>query len=545
MTQVELLIALLAVVAGVALLARRVGVPYPIFLVGAGLLIGFTPGVPVLEIEPELILLVFIPPLVHAAAWSASPRRLKAQARTVGLLAVPLVGLTMAGVAAVAHAVVPELGWPAAFVLGAAVSPTDTVAATAIFRRLGVPERVTTLVEGESLLNDGVGLVLYRIAVVAAATGVFSPWGALRDLVLVGVGGAAVGLVMAVGAKWIRRRVEDATVEITLTLLTPYLVYVVAEELHLSGILAAVSSGFYLGWRSAEDFSASTRIQATSFWTVLTFVLESILFLLVGLEVPGVLEALEGEALAGLVWAALAVSLAVVAIRLAFVMGTGALESAWERRAGRPGPEWRERAVVGWSGMRGAISLAAALAVPLQTSSGAPFPGRDLLLFLVLAVIGVTLVVQGLTLPALIRRLGVEETRSSARGKAMARFRTVEAALDRIADLSFETDAPSRALERAREMYVVRAQQLAGQCRTGVPEGEESDVGAWTTLRRQLLDVERAALLELRDEGRVRTVVIREVERDLALEEERLNRAEVPTDGPGPAPAPVATGGDG
>ena len=545
MAEVELLIALLAVVAGVALLANRVDAPYPIFLVAAGLLIGFVPGVPELEIEPEVILLVFIPPLVHAAAWSASPRHLKTQARTVGLLAVALVGLTMAGVAVVAHVVAPELGWPAAFVLGAAVSPTDTVAATAIFRRLGVPERVTSLVEGESLLNDGVGLVLYRIAVVAAATAVFSPWSAVRDLVLVGAGGALVGLVMAVGARWVRRRVEDATVEITLTLLTPYLVYVVAEELHLSGILAAVSSGFYLGWRSAQDVSASTRIQATSFWTVLTFVLESILFLLVGLEVPGVLEALEGEPVAGLLGAALAVSLAVVVIRLAFVMGTGALESACERRASRPGLDWRERAVVGWSGMRGAISLAAALAVPLQTSSGAPFPGRDLLLFLVLAVIGVTLVVQGLTLPALIRRLGVEETRSSARGRAMARFRTVEAALDRIADLSFETEAPSRELERAREMYAVRAQQLAGQCRTGVSEGEESDVGAWTTLRRQLLDVERAALLELRDEGRVRTVVIREVERDLDLEEERLNRAEVPTAGPGPPPAGVATGGEG
>ena len=542
MTELELLIGLLGVVAATAWLARGIGLPYPIALVAAGLLIGVTPGLPPLVVEPDVILLVFLPPLIHAAAWGTSPRRLRAEARTVGLLAVALVGLTMACVAVVAHAAVPGLGWPAAFVLGAVVAPTDTVAATAIFRRLGVPERVVALVEGESLLNDGTALVLYRIAVGAVVTGGFALAEAAGDLLIVGAGGALLGLGVAAGVRWVRARIDDATIEITVTLLTPYLAFIPAEELHLSGVLAAVSSGLYLGWRSAEDFTPSTRIQAYSFWTVFIFVLESLLFILIGLQAPVVLSALADQPVGELLMAAAAVSATVIVVRLLFVLGAGALESAWDARRERRSFSARERAVVGWSGMRGAVSLAAALAIPLETQAGAPFPGRELVLFLALAVIGVTLALQGLTLPALVRRLGVQETRSSARGKAVARFRTVEAALERVTDLSFDSDVPSQVLERAREMYALRAQQLAGECRTGMPEGPESDVAAWTRLRRHLLAVERAALLDLRREGRVGMGVMREVERDLDLEEERLNRA-VPLDAAPPPAAGARSGG--
>jgi CPA1 family monovalent cation:H+ antiporter len=543
-TELELLIGLLGVVAGTAWLARAVGLPYPIALVAAGLVIGLTPGLPMLVVDPDVILLVFLPPLIHAAAWTTSPRRLRAEARTVGLLAVVLVGVTMACVAAVAHAVVPALGWPAAFVLGAVVAPTDTVAATAIFRRLGVPERIVALVEGESLLNDGTALVLYRIAVGAAATGGFQLAEAAGDLLLVGTGGALLGLAVAAGVRWVRVRIDDATIEITVTLLTPYLAFIPAEELGLSGVLAAVSSGLYLGWRSAEDFAPSTRLQAYSFWTVFTFVLESLLFILIGLQAPAVLGALEDQPLGGLLLAAAAVSGTVIAVRLLFVLGAGALESRWDARRERRSFNSRERSVVGWSGMRGAVSLAAALAIPLETTAGAPFPGRELVLFLALAVIGVTLSLQGLTLPALVSRLGVQETRSSARGKAVARFRTVEAALERVTDLSFDAEVPSAALERAREMYALRAQQLAGECSTGVPEGRESDVAAWTRLRRHLLAVERAALLDLRREGRVGMGVMREVERDLDLEEERLNRASPVPESTRPPAARARSGPD-
>jgi CPA1 family monovalent cation:H+ antiporter len=227
------------------------------------------------EIEPEVIFLVFLPPLIHAAAWQTSPRRLKENARTIGFLAVGLVLLTMAGVAVVAHALVPDLPWAAAFVLGAVVSPTDTVAAVAVFRRIGVPERIVTLVEGESLINDGTSLVLYRTALAALATGTFAAGEAVLDLLVVGTGGALVGLAVAWLVRQARLRIEDPLIEITLTLLTPFLAYIGAEEvLHVSGILAVVSSGLYLGAKSGEDFSSNTRLQAYGFWSVLTFVLE-------------------------------------------------------------------------------------------------------------------------------------------------------------------------------------------------------------------------------------------------------------------------------
>jgi CPA1 family monovalent cation:H+ antiporter len=525
--EIELLLSLLGVVAVVSWLARRLNVPYPIFLVVAGLAIGFAPGLPDVTVDPEVIFLVFLPPLIHAAAWTASPRHLRRNARTLGLLALGLVLATTALVAVVVHALLPELPWAAAFLVGAIVSPTDTVAATAIFRRLGAPERVVALVEGESLINDGAALVVYRVALGAALTGTFAAGEAAAELVIVGIGGALVGLVVAVVIAQIRKRVEDSTLEVTLTLLTAYLAYVPAEELGLSGILAAVSSGLYLGWRAARDFTPSTRIAATSFWGVFIFLLESVLFILIGLAFPDVLERLGEEELGRVLLAAALVSLTVMAVRVAFTLGVGELETQWDRARGRPGGlTRRERAVVGWAGMRGAVSLAAALAVPLSLESGAAFPGRDVVLFLTFVVIGVTLVLQGLTLPLLIRRLGVEETESDGVSKALARFRTVEAALGRVSELGQDEErrVPQAAVERARELYATRAQQLAGTCRTGVPESSSADVAVWADLRLELIEVERAALLDLRAAGEVKVGVVREVERDLDLEQERLLR---------------------
>lgn len=542
MSEIELLLALLAVVALAGWAARALGLPYPIFLFAAGLGIGLIPGLPELEVEPEVIFLVFLPPLIHAAAWQASPRHLRAVARTVTLLALGLVFVTTAAVGVVAHTVVPGLSWTSALLLGALVSPTDTVAATAIFRRLGVPERVVGLVEGESLFNDGAALVLYRIAAGAAVTGSFSLGEAARDLVVVGTGGILLGLAVAVMVGEVRRRLEDPTLEIVITILTAYLAYLPAEELHLSGILAAVSSGLYLGWRSNRDFSSSTRLQAVSFWTVFIFVLESLLFILIGLAVPDVLDGLENRSLGELLWWGAAVSLAVILSRLLFTLAVGALEIRWDRRRNAAHPlDLRDRTVIGWSGMRGAVSVAAALALPLTTDAGAPLPDRDLIIFLTFATIGATLVLQGLTLGPLIRRLGVEATTASGPAKANARFRTVGAALDRVAELGFDESVSREVVERARELYTVRAQQLAGECRTGVAERSDSDAGRWTSLRLELLRVERAALIDLRDNGRVPLSVMREVERDLDLEEERLQRVRPSTGlGAGPGDAGAA-----
>jgi CPA1 family monovalent cation:H+ antiporter len=518
--ELEFLIMLLGAVALLVWVARQLSVPYPIALVLGGLALGALPGLPNLELEPEVVFLVFIPPLVHSAGYQASPRLLARDWRPIGLAAIVLVTLTIGAVAVVGHALVPDLGWAAAFVLATVIAPTDLVAATAIFRRLGAPERVVTLVEGENLVNDGTALTAWRLAVAAAAAGSLTLGDALVELLLVAGGGTLVGMAGAWAVAWLRRGLDDALIEITVTLLTPYVLYIAAEELGLSGILAAVVSGVYLGARDSQLTNPATRLQAFAFWEVLTFILESLLFVLVGLQFPAVLESLDqpaGElALAGLV-----IALVVIVVRLVYHFTVLAAD---ERLGGREPISRAERLVVGWSGMRGAISLAVALSIPLTTDSGAPFPERDLIIFLTITVIGVTLVLQGLTLAPLIRRLKFVEEVPDATRAAMTRFRTIEAALERIGQLSFERDGLDRpTVERARSLYAQRANQLAGECRYGLPE-EESDTGAWLRLRRDLLDIERARLVQLRNDGEITTPLMNLVQRDLDLEVARLER---------------------
>ena len=530
MNQIEMLISLLGVATAAVWAARRVDLPYPIFLLLAGVALGFVPRLPEIELDPDVIFLVFLPPLVHAAAWTSSPKHLRAAVRPLALLAFGNVFVTTAAVAVVAHLLIPSLGWGPAVVLGAIVAPTDTVAATTVFRRLGVPERVVLLVEGESLVNDGAALVVYRIAVAAVVTGTFSPLRAVGQLLVVGTGGAVVGLVVAFVALHVHRRLDDVLLSISVTLLTPYLAWIGAEQLHLSGVLAAVSSGLYLGWRSVSLFAPGTRLQANAFWETLTFMLESTLFILIGLEFPAVVDALEGRSALDLLGWSAAVAVTVIVARVVFQLTVVRLEDRVERRRGAAGAglTTREELVVGWSGMRGAVSLAAALAIPLTTDAGTAFAQRDLILFLTLTTIGATLLLQGLTLPPLIRRLGIEDaTAGGGRRRAVARFRTVQAALARIAELSFDEDVGDDAVERAREMYTARAQQLTAACRDGIGEGDGSE-SEWRALRRELIEIERAALIELRDAGRVNLATFREVQQDLDLEEQRLGRISSP-----------------
>ena len=523
MGDIELLIGLVAATAVLVSVARAIDVPFPIVLVVGGIAIGFLPGVPEIELEPELVLLVFIPPLVHASAWVASPRHLRDFARPITQMAIVLVLLTMGGVAVVAHYVV-DMSWGASFVLGAILSPTDLVAATAIFRRLGVPNHLGTVIDGESLLNDGTGLVAYKIAVAAVVASSYSVVDGARELVLVGAGGLLIGFAVAWLVAQLRRRIEDFMTEITVTLLTPYVAFIAAEEAGASGILAAVLSGVYLGWRSPELFSPANRVQAWAVWETFVFLLESILFILIGLQVPGVIDRLSDIPPGELVMYAAIVAIATTGVRMLWLFTFAELDEAYEdavRGRRRKKLNRAERFVLGWSGMRGAVSLAAALAVPLTTDAGAAFPERDMILFLTLSTIAATLVIQGLTLPTMIRRLGVEDKRPSTQRRAMARFDTVQAALQHVSNLSFENGLSPGVIERARGMYTSRARQLAGECQVGV-EVETDDDEAWQNLRRELLQVERQELLRLRDDGRIPNRVVLEVERDLDLEESRL-----------------------
>jgi monovalent cation/hydrogen antiporter len=384
---------LLAGTAALAVLANLVGVPYPITLVLGGVAIGLMPGMPSVELDPDIVLLIFLPPLLYGAAFFTSLRDLRANARPIALLSIGVVFVTMFAVAAVAHAVI-GLGWAESFVLGAIVSPTDAVAPAEIMRRLGAPRRLLTVVEGENLTNDWTALALYSVAVAAVVTGTFSLGEASVRFVLSGLGGLAVGLAAGVLIRFVRSRIDDPPTEITISLLSGYAAYLPAEALGFSGVIAAVTTGVYMGWHAPQLTTAIMRLQGVSVWEILTFLLNAVLFLLVGLQLPGVLDAVDGYSATQLLgWGAL-VSAVVVGVRLAWQFSVPYLVRALDRRPSQLARRGSagERLLIGWAGMRGAVSLAAALAVPLTTDAGSGFPYRDLIILLALAVILVTLV---------------------------------------------------------------------------------------------------------------------------------------------------------
>src|SRR5919202_1369642 len=312
------IVGLLVAVAGLALLARLLRIPYPIFLVIGGLIIGSLPGVPKIELAPELVLLIFLPPLLYAAAFFTSLRDLRANVRPISLLAIGLVVTTTLSVAAAAHWVI-GFSWPVAFVLGAIISPTDAVAPATIVRRLGVPRRVITIIEGENLTNDWTALVFYRFAVAAVVSGTFSLWEAGVRFLLTGLGGLAVGLLVGWLIANVRRWIEDPMIEITISLFTGYAAYLTAEEIGASGVIAAVTTGIYLGWHSPTLTSPSTRIQAFSVWELLQFLLNAILFILIGLQLPNVLAGISDRQVDSVIWFGLAISAVVIVTRLLWV----------------------------------------------------------------------------------------------------------------------------------------------------------------------------------------------------------------------------------
>jgi CPA1 family monovalent cation:H+ antiporter len=524
MTSAEILVGLLGAVTVLAGVARRLGVPAPIILVLCGVLVGLIPGLPTVRLSPDVIFFVFLPPLVYGAGFNSSPRELRNEARRIGVLAIGLVAATMVAVAVAVKLVVPGFGWAEGFVLGAILAPTDPVAAAAVMQRLRVPPQLTAIIEGESLVNDGTGLVLYRLAVGATVSGTFSlPDAALR-LVLTGAGGVLVGLAVGIAVARLRRRIDDAPIDITLSLFTPYAAYIAAEALGASGILAAVTVGVHLGARRDGLFSAEARIEAQGFWRALIFMLESTLFLLMGLQIRAVAGGIE-HLDAGVVTLAVAVTILVVTVlRVAWMFTAGPVlrrlipghRSAEPRPLGT-GP----RLVVGWAGMRGAVSLAAALAIPAQVDGGAAFPQRNLIIFVVFCAIVIGLLVQGLTLPALIKATGLgRDEDDDAADEAHARAAAAEAALSRLRQMEADCD-DQRATGHLRELYEARL----GHARAPLDESgseQRRHVETFQRLREELLRSEREALHELHGRGEISEDALRTVERDLDLQEARL-----------------------
>jgi CPA1 family monovalent cation:H+ antiporter len=538
MHDIELVLLLLVVVTALTPVARKLNVPYPVLLVLGGLVLAITPIAPNIQITPDLVFLLFLPPLIFRAAFVTSVRDFRLLLRPILSLSVGLVLATTLAVALVLHALMPAIGWPLAFAFGAIVSPPDAVAAAAVFRGLGVPRKLVILLEGESLINDATALVAYRAALGAAIVA-FSAGEASVQILVVGIGGMLVGLVVGVLAAWLVRRVNDPSVEITLSLLIPFAAYLPAESLGVSGILATVAAGLYLGPRSPYYWGSDERIRARAVWDILEFILNGLVFILIGLQLSSILPTLQTRSLLSLIGQGLLISLTLIVVRMIWVFADArvgvwlmrfmaAIHSEREPLIVNRTKSWREVLVVSWAGMRGVVSLAVVLSLPVAT------PERNVLIFLTFFVILVTLVGQGLTLPLLIRVLGVaSDSDILANQEQLARRTATEAALARIEQLRNEWPTHLPLIDTLQGQYNHRASHL-GHSSNGsrdpdspddMPDEDETDQELLEhhLIRRAVLSAERSAVLDLHDQGEIDNEVWRKIERDLDLEELRMD----------------------
>jgi len=531
MQTAELILVLLAVSAAMGALAYRLAIPHPVLLVLGGAVLPFIPHVPRLTLDPEAIFILFVPPLLYRTAATTSLRDFRASLRPIAFLSIVMVLATMCAVAAVAQKLIPGFSWAAAFALGAIVAPPDAVAALAVTRRLRVPRSIVTVLNGEALVNDAASLVAYRMAIAAALTGAFSLRQAAVQFVVAGLGGVLLGLAVGKIVVAIRRRLGDMpTIDSTVSLLTPFAAYIPAEQLGWSGVLAVVAVGFYVGkWRPSST-SFATRLQGDAMWDTIVFLLEALVFIVVGLELPYVLQALQGRPIGVVLGYALAVTGAVIGVRLILVFPRAWLAAAFDRLCGdsRARWSWRHTLLVGWSGMRGGDSLVLALALPLTLQDGAPFPGRDLIVFLSCSVIVGTLLVQGLSFRFVAGKLRLQDDGSAEREERAARTRMAQAALSEL-DKHAESEHFS-AGERSQlaEAYARRARAHTGG-------SDALSIVRYSEVRLAMIEAERRTLLGMRDDGEIGDDVMRRVMRELDFETslvDRLRMAGAATEAP-------------
>lgn len=526
---------LLLFVAVFATLARKLRTPYPIVLVIAGLVLSFIPGIPRVRLHPDIIFVVVLPPLLYSAAWLTSWRDFYYNLVSILLLAFGLVGFTVAGVAGVAHLVFPGFDWRLGVVLGAVVATTDAIAATSIARRVGLPRRIVDVLEGESLVNDATGLLALEFGIsLVTGSSVPTAGGALLRLAWLVLAGLAVGLVLGGIVYWFEKRVDDARIESVISLLVPYAAYLAAESIHASGILSVVACGLYLSRRSALFFSPGVRMQVNALWDALTFVLNGLVFVLIGLQMHYVTNGIRGYGMRDLIFLGVLFSVVVIVLRLIWIFpGTRVAHFIRTRFLGQKQerPSLRASFVVGWTGMRGVIALAAAISLPEFLQDGSPFPQRNLIIFLTFCVILVTLVLQGLTLPALIRALGLagatssEEEEEARRAMVRAALDYLEAACAQGGEQSEETDGHSMA-----EIYEDLASHYHHQLASLIAEHDAGHDGSsrrghyakFLEVSREVLAVEREKIISLRDQGRISDEVLRRLQTELDLSETRL-----------------------
>lgn len=515
----------MAAVIGVVLIGRRLSVPYPIALVLGGLGISLIPGLPVVHVNPELVFLVFLPPLLYAAAWFTSWHDFKTNLRPIFQLAVGLVLFTTIATGYIMHALLPQLPLAVAFAFGALVSPPDAVAATAIAQQVHLPKRITTILEGESLVNDATGLVALRFALAAAASGTFSPGLATLEFLWLVAGGLALGLCVGVVFAEITKLIKDDSLVVTISLLAPYAAYLPAERLHVSGVLSAVAAGVYGGWRGPELLKATARLSGVAVWSLLVFILNCVLFILIGLQLPEVVrEQMDYSTRQLILYGAIA-SAVVILIRPVWVFAGAWLPRVLIKKLGErdPMPPWQHIAIISWSGMRGVVSLAAALALPM-TLGGRPFPGRGLVIFLTFCVILATLVFQGLTLPWLICALGVRERKDEDMERD-ARVKIARAALARLNRIAQQSTVTEAVMERLTGIYQERINHFNDQVAATL--GWSPDHARLLDTRRlwlEALNAERSELVKLRREHKIDEELMHQIENEIDLDETRLRR---------------------
>lgn len=518
---------LMALVAVFAIVARRLQVPYPIVLVVAGLAISLVPELPRITLNPDLVFLVILPPLLFSAAWATSLREFRYNLVSITMLAVGLVGFTVWAVAAFADHFIPGLGWKAGFVLGAVVSPTDAIAATSIARTLGLPRSITDLLEGESLVNDATGLLALEFGVMMLVDG-RTPTiqeGVIRLLWLI-LGGVGIGLLIGVVAAWFERWVDDGPIEIVMSLVVPYSAYLAGEWAKTSGVLAVVACGLYMSRKSATFFSAETRIQVHATWDALSFVLNGIVFVLIGLQLPYVVGGIRGYGVKGLLvygslFSAVLIVLRVVwmypGTEVAYQIRTKLLKQKLHRRGSRA------VFVIGWTGMRGVVALAAAISLPNTLGNGQPFGEKNLIVFLTFSVILVTLVLQGLTLPPLIRRLGLAGDMGARIEEEVARRLVLQEVITFLEQGRSQVgDDAAHAYKDLLHQYGHRLELLEDVTDTE-RKTEHDRGGSLADLSRNTVEIERRAILRLREEGRIGDEVLRTLEYELDLTESRAN----------------------
>lgn len=520
---------IVATLAVVSVLSDKVRIPYPILLVLVGLVIGFIPGLPLVELDPEVVFLLFLPPLLFRAGWNTSWPAFRAAIRPISRLSIGLVFLTTCAVAVAAHYFIPGMRWPVAFVLGAIVSPPDAVSATSIMKGTGLDKRVITILEGESLVNDASALIAYKYAVAAVASSTFVLWKAGVQFLVVAAGGILVGTAVGYGFAYMMKRVRsNAMLEGTMSLLVPFISYPVAEAVGVSGVLAVVSTGLVTSWLSHEMFSHQGRTLVTSVWDMIEFLLNGAVFVLIGFQLSTIVHNTVEYSFADLIGYGLIVSAVVVVVRLLFIVPTAYFTdmlSTGEYRQRESGFDWKVAIVLSWTGMRGVVSLATAMAIPLVMENGKHFPYRKLILFVSFVVILVTLIGQGLSLPYLIRKLGIRSSgQEEAEEETRLRLLLANSSLDFIHDHFSQTKMNPDVADQVRKLYELRSNWIKDK-----KYGTNQQSPGTADLLSQVVDAQltvtqfkRDLLLRLHREASFSESAIRKMERELDLDEARL-----------------------